>query len=150
MHTYHSTYKKELFGDVSLPDAPSPTFIIPNLPGFEDEPEHTYPTDPNFEEGFPRSETVRSEGSLVSNGVVDKDAVLDKFKLFAVFDGHCGKIAASYLQYRFPFQLCGCELFKQGKYEEALKDTCAKLHESLKKCTKYGPERPYVNIKVLV
>jgi len=148
VHTYHCTYKTDLFGDISVPDAPSPTFIVPKVPG-SNEVEHLFPFYNDYENtvdtsGFPRTDTVRSDASMGSNIFPDPEALLGKFKLFAVFDGHCGKFAASYLQYRFPFQLCGCELFKQGKYEEALKDTYAKLHASLKECTKYGPERPYV------
>lgn len=144
VHTYHGTYKKDLFGDLTVPNLPSDSFLIPILPGQDDELPQSYPRDTQDASTFPRTDTVKSDFSTASNQSPDQDATLDKFKLFAVFDGHCGKFAASYLQYRFPFQLCGSDLFKEGKYEEALKETYALLHTLLKECTKYGPERPYV------
>ncbi|KAJ3080681.1 hypothetical protein HK102_002885, partial [Quaeritorhiza haematococci] len=81
-------------------------------------------------------DVYRGDADRTTGGVVDN------FKLFAVFDGHCGAIASSFLQYRFPFELCGCEAFKRGDYEQAMRDTYAILHKELLLCDKYGPEKP--------
>ncbi|KAI9207898.1 uncharacterized protein BJ171DRAFT_257015 [Polychytrium aggregatum] len=67
---------------------------------------------------------------------------LDKFKLYCVFDGHCGKTASSFLQYRFPFELCGNESFKKGDYQRALIETYHSVHRELLLCDKYEPEPP--------
>lgn len=64
------------------------------------------------------------------------------FKLFCVFDGHCGQMCSSYLQYRFPFQLAGSDEFKAGNFEQALAKAFRTCHEHLLMCTKYGPEAP--------
>jgi hypothetical protein len=155
VHSYHKTYNTDLFGDPSKPQPPADPFLIPN-PIIESEP---FPYDPNGSpllpdylipdehqntvrsaNGFPRTDTATSAKSTDTESFT----ILDKFKLFAVFDGHCGKFAASYLQYRFPFELCGSDLFKAGKYEDALRATYDSMHTLLKNCSKYGPERPYV------
>jgi len=62
------------------------------------------------------------------------------FKLYGVFDGHCGSIASSFLKHRFPFELCATPDFKAGNYKEALIKTYTNLHKELLSCTKYSPE----------
>jgi serine/threonine protein phosphatase PrpC len=62
------------------------------------------------------------------------------YKLYGVFDGHCGSIASSFLKQRFPFELCATPDFKAGNYKEALIKTYTNLHKELLSCTKYTPE----------
>ncbi|KAJ3129618.1 hypothetical protein HK098_000769 [Nowakowskiella sp. JEL0407] len=68
--------------------------------------------------------------------------IINNFKLFAVFDGHCGQFASTFLQYRFPLELCGNESFKKGLYEQALTETYHSIHTELLKAQKYAPEGP--------
>lgn len=155
VHCYYPKYNTELFGD-EMPSSPAQTFVVPVKERGNDQPlsasptSDTIPMDSAGEEGqaeghvFTRTDTGMSDTSMKSDTPGDSDLAIDKFKLFAVFDGHCGKFAATYLQYRLPFELTGGDFFKEGKYEEALKSTFAKMHDCLKKCTKYAPERPYV------
>jgi len=62
------------------------------------------------------------------------------YKLYGVFDGHCGSIASSFLKQRFPFELCATADFKAGNYKEALIKTFTNLHKELLSCSKYTPE----------
>lgn len=152
VHMYYPKYNIELFGDESPPPAPSQTFVVPVVADQGGPVDHNISPSPTSDGSmsppseeppmFLRTDTGMSDQSMRS----DTPPETDKFKLFAVFDGHCGKFAATYLQYRLPFELVGSDLFKEGRYEEALKDTYAKMHEKLKKCSKYAPERPYVFI----
>ncbi|TPX38397.1 hypothetical protein SeMB42_g04131 [Synchytrium endobioticum] len=67
---------------------------------------------------------------------------VDKFKLFAVFDGHCGAIASSFLQYRFPYELSGTPEFHTGDYSQALTSAFQRAHTALLECKSYAPEAP--------
>ncbi len=63
-----------------------------------------------------------------------------KIGVYGVFDGHIGKFAAEYLQFRFPFQLAICEEFLNGDYENGISKSLQQIHESLLNCSEYFPE----------
>ena len=71
----------------------------------------------------------------------DQTAV-SNFKLFAVFDGHCGAIASSFLQHRFPYELAGTPEFHSGNYSQALTVAFQRVHAALLECKSYAPEAP--------
>jgi serine/threonine protein phosphatase PrpC len=75
---------------------------------------------------------------VVLGGTSNEEA--SSFKLYGVFDGHCGNIASSFLKQRFPFELCALPDFKAGNYKEALIKTYTNLHKELLSCSKYTPE----------
>jgi len=74
----------------------------------------------------------------VIKGLVNDES--SSYKLYGVFDGHCGSIASSFLKQRFPFELCATPDFKAGNYKEALIKTYTNLHKELLSCSKYSPE----------
>ncbi|KAJ1547146.1 hypothetical protein HK096_004170 [Nowakowskiella sp. JEL0078] len=116
VHAGYAKYDVEKFGD-SMPALPAEKFVTP----------------------------VEADENI---GV----QIVNNFKLFAaylmiyfhilVFDGHCGQFASTFLQYRFPFELCGNESFANGLYEDALRETYQSIHKELLKAKKYAPEAP--------
>ncbi|ORX41641.1 protein serine/threonine phosphatase 2C [Piromyces finnis] len=73
---------------------------------------------------------------ILIKGIDDSNS----YKLYGVFDGHCGSIASSFLKQRFPFELLATADFKAGNYKEALSKTFTNLHKELLSCSKYTPE----------
>ncbi|TPX36740.1 hypothetical protein SmJEL517_g01283 [Synchytrium microbalum] len=67
---------------------------------------------------------------------------VENFKLFAVFDGHCGAIASTFMQYRFPYELAGTTEFHNGDYKQALTVAFQRAHAALLECKSYAPEAP--------
>ncbi|KAI8801304.1 hypothetical protein BJ742DRAFT_838062 [Cladochytrium replicatum] len=113
VHVGFPRYDVSRFGD-TMPLPPPDDFIVPpEYPQSSDE----VPLSPDFQ-------------------------IVKNFKLFCVFDGHCGQYASTYLQYRFPFELCGSPAFHAGDYERALQDTYNTVHRELLRSQKYGPEAP--------
>lgn len=66
----------------------------------------------------------------------------DVFRLYAVFDGHCGQTASTFCQKRLPFELVATKEFAEGNFEAALKATFAGLHCALLSAKNYAPEAP--------
>jgi len=74
----------------------------------------------------------------ILKGVQNDDS--SNYKLYGVFDGHCGSMASTFLKQRFPFELCATADFKAGNYKDALIKTYTNLHKELLSCSKYAPE----------
>ncbi|KAI9034509.1 hypothetical protein DFJ74DRAFT_763097 [Hyaloraphidium curvatum] len=63
-------------------------------------------------------------------------------RLYAVFDGHCGSLAATFCQARLPYELCATAEFARGDFPAALTRTFANLHAALLAAPGYSPEAP--------
>lgn len=73
---------------------------------------------------------------------VSSDDAQAGFRLFAVFDGHCGQQASTFCQRRLPYELAAAPEFARGDYEQALKTTFVNMHRALLNAKHYEPEAP--------
>lgn len=61
--------------------------------------------------------------------------------LCGVFDGHMGKVAAEFVQAQFVWTLMAQPAFKTGAYEDAIKSATVLVHQHLRECPSYKPEK---------
>ena len=73
-------------------------------------------------------------------GIKDNEAKYDNTGLFAVFDGHGGKEVAMFAESRFEDVLISLPAYKEGRFEDALRESFHKIDELLEdtvcKCMK--------------